>query len=263
MCRHLAYLGPAEPLGRLLVEPPHSLYRQSWAPRQQRYGTVNADGFGVGWYAEGDPAPARYRRAGPIWADLSFADLARVVRSTALLAAVRDATLSGADAEAAAAPFAADGRLFSHNGAVTGWPGSLAAVSRTLPPLDLLSLEARTDSALVWALVLARLRAGDEAGQALADTVLEVAAAAPGSRLNLLLTDGETITATAWGDTMWYLAEPGRRTVVASEPYDDDPHWLQVPDRTLLAATRTDVLLTPLKDLTEDLASAPSEEPRR
>ncbi|MGW4567411.1 class II glutamine amidotransferase, partial [Streptomyces sp. NPDC004561] len=76
MCRHLAYLGPEEPLGRILVEPAHSLFRQSWAPRRQRYGTVNADGFGVGWYAPGDAAPARYRRAGPIWADLSFADLA-------------------------------------------------------------------------------------------------------------------------------------------------------------------------------------------
>ncbi|MGW3512879.1 ergothioneine biosynthesis protein EgtC [Streptomyces sp. NPDC000994] len=262
MCRHLAYLGPEEPLGRYLVEPAHSLYRQAWAPRHQRHGTVNADGFGVGWYAEGDPVPARYRRAGPIWADLSFADLSRVVRTSALLAAVRDATLSGADAEAAAAPFAAGTWLFSHNGAVTGWPDSLAAVSRTLPPRDLLTLEARNDSALVWALVLARLRGGDEEGQALADTVLEVAAAAPGSRLNLLLTNGETITATAWGDSLWYLAEPGRRTVVASEPYDDDPHWVQVPDRTLLAASRTDVLLTPLKDPTEDLASARSEEPR-
>ncbi|MGX4688263.1 ergothioneine biosynthesis protein EgtC [Streptomyces sp. JNUCC 63] len=261
MCRHLAYLGPEEPLGRYLVEPAHGLYRQAWAPRHQRHGTVNADGFGVGWYAEGDPVPARYRRAGPIWADPSFADLARVVRTTALLAAVRNATLSGADAEAAAAPFAAGRWLFSHNGAVTGWPDSLAAVSRTLPPRDLLELEARNDSALVWALVLARLRAGDGAGQALADTVLEVAAPAPGSRLNLLLTDGETITATAWGDTLWYLAGPGRRTVVASEPCDDDPRWLQAPDRTLLTADRTDVLLTPLKDLTEDLASAPSEEP--
>ncbi|MGV9249860.1 ergothioneine biosynthesis protein EgtC [Streptomyces sp. NPDC003697] len=262
MCRHLAYLGPAEPLGRILVDPPHSLYRQAWAPRHQRNGTVNADGFGVGWYAEGDPVPARYRRAGPLWADLSFADLARVVRTTALLAAVRDATLAGADAEAAAAPFTAGRWLFSHNGAVTGWPDSLAAVSRTLPPGDLLSLEARTDSALVWALVLARLRGGDEAGQALTDTVLEVAAAAPDSRLNLLLTDGETITATAWGDTLWYLLEPGHRTAVAAEPYDDDPRWTEVPERTLLAANRTDVLLTPLKDLHQDPASAPTEEPR-
>ncbi|WP_405804421.1 ergothioneine biosynthesis protein EgtC [Streptomyces sp. NBC_00210] len=250
MCRHIAYLGPALPLGQLLAEPAHGLYRQSWAPRRQRYGTVNADGFGVGWYADGDPVPARYRRPGPIWADLSFADLARVVRSGAILAAVRDATVAGADDEAAAAPFASGPWLFSHNGAVRGWPGTLAPLALSLPATELLSLEARCDSALVWALVLHRLRDGDELGQALADTVREVAEAAPDSRLNLLLTDGETITATAWGDTLWYLAEPGRRTVVASEPYDDDPHWREVPDHTLLAATRTDVLLTPLKEPT-------------
>ncbi|XMA39667.1 ergothioneine biosynthesis protein EgtC [Streptomyces albogriseolus] len=248
MCRHLAYVGPEEPLGALLVRPAHGLYRQSWAPRRQCHGTVNADGFGVGWYADGDPVPARYRRAGPVWADLSFTDLARVVRTRALLAAVRDATLSGADAEAAAAPFASGTWLFSHNGAVPGWPGSLAPLAATLPAEDLLSLEARNDSAFVWALALARLRAGDTMGQALADTVAEVAEAAPAARLNLLLTDGDTVTATAWGDTLWYLARPGGGTVVASEPYDDDPHWQEVPDRTLLAASRTDVLLTPLKE---------------
>jgi glutamine amidotransferase len=258
MCRHLAYLGPREPLGRLLVEPSHSLYRQSWEPRRQRYGTVNADGFGVGWYAEGDPVPARYRRTGPIWSDPSFADLARVVRSGAFLAAVRDATEGCAAGEAAAAPFAAGRWLFSHNGAVPGWPRSVAGLARTLPPADLLSLEARTDSALVWALVLDRLRTGDDGGQALADTVLEIAAAAPGSRLNLLLTNGSAIAATAWCDTLWYLAEPGHRIVVASEPYDDDPRWQEVPDRTLLTADTTDVLLTPLKDPRDDVASSPT-----
>ncbi|MGW1952908.1 ergothioneine biosynthesis protein EgtC [Streptomyces sp. NPDC001920] len=259
MCRHLAYVGPAEPLGRLLVEPPHGLYRQSWAPRRQRYGTVNADGFGVGWYAEEDPVPARYRRAGPVWADPSFADLARVVRSTALLAAVRDATVPGADQEAAAAPFGTGPWLFSHNGAVKDWPGSLTPLVAGLPAVDLLRMEARNDSAFVWALVLARLRGGDDPAQALADTVVEVAEAAPASRLNLLLTDGETVTATAWGDTLWYLTRPGGGTVVASEPYDDDPHWQEVPDRTLLAASRSDVLLTPLKDPDDTLAQPPKE----
>ncbi|MFF3905709.1 ergothioneine biosynthesis protein EgtC [Streptomyces sp. NPDC001848] len=274
MCRHLAYLGPEVPLGRLLKEPSHSLYRQSWEPRRQRYGTVNADGFGVGWYAEGDPVPARYRRMEPIWSDPSFADLARVVRSGAFLAAVRDATEGCAAGEAAAAPFAAGRWLFSHNGAVPGWPRSVTALARSLPPAELLSLEARTDSALVWALVLNRLRAGDDGGQALADTVLEVAAAAPGARLNLLLTNGSTIAATAWGDTLWYLAETGGHpqglgparpggtpVVVASEPYDDDPRWQEVPDRTLLTADTTDVLLTPLKDPRDDMAPPP-EEPR-
>ncbi|MFE2101444.1 ergothioneine biosynthesis protein EgtC [Streptomyces sp. PTD9-10] len=257
MCRHLAYLGPEEPLGRLLVEPPHSLFRQSWAPRRQRYGTVNADGFGVGWYAPGDPVPARYRRFGPIWADPSFTDLARVVRAGAVLAAVRDATRAGADGEAAAAPFAADRWLFSHNGAVAGWPDSAAPLVSVLPPVELLSLEARTDSAFVWALVLHRLRLGDDPAGALGWAVRELAEAAPASRLNLLLTDGTTITATAWGDSLWYRTEPGTGTVVASEPYEDDPLWQEVPDRTVLTASRTGVLLAPL----EDPASVPSKEP--
>ncbi|MFF7753996.1 ergothioneine biosynthesis protein EgtC [Streptomyces sp. NPDC007971] len=255
MCRHLAYLGPEEPLGRLLVEPAHSLFRQSWAPERQRYGTVNADGFGVGWYAQDDPVPARYRRAGPIWGDLSFADLARVVRSGAVLAAVRDATLPGADGEAAAAPFAAGPWLFSHNGAIAGWPDSAAPLAPSLPPVDLLSLQARTDSAFVWALVQQRLRCGDEPAEALGETVLRVAGAAPASRLNLLLTDGATIAATAWGDTLWYRTEPVAGTVVASEPYDDDPLWQEVPDRTVLTASRAGVLLAPLE---EDPAPSPT-----
>lgn len=251
MCRHIACVGPSMALGEVLIRPPHGLVRQSWAPRRQRHGTVNADGFGVGWYADGDPVPGRYRRAGPVWGDETFADLARVVRTTALLAAVRDATESGADGEAAAAPFTAGEVLFSHNGAVKGWPGSMAPLAGALPPAELLSLTARCDSALVWALVRHRLADGDPLPQAVAGTVLGVASAAPGSRLNLLLTDGTSIVATAWGDTLWYLTGPGPRTVVASEPYDDDPRWREVPDRTLLTASRADLLLTPLKEPTQ------------
>ncbi|MFD8820603.1 class II glutamine amidotransferase, partial [Streptomyces sp. NPDC059627] len=157
----------------------------------------------------------------------------------------------------AAAPFAAGRWLFSHNGAIPGWPQSVASLVPLLPPADLLSMEARTDSAFVWALVLHRLRSGTEPGTALAETVQQVAEAAPAARLNLLLTDGETIAATAWGDSLFSLSEPGHRTVVASEPYDDDPRWREVPDRTLLTASRTGVELAPV----EDLASVPPKEP--
>lgn len=250
MCRHLAYLGPPVSLGRLLSDPEHSLVHQSFAPRRQRHGTVNADGFGIGWYAEGDPVPARYRRAGPIWGDLAFTDLARVVRSGAVLAAVRDATRAGADGEAAAAPFGEGPWLFSHNGMLRDWPDAVASVAAaSLPPRELLSLAARTDSALIWALVLRRLREGDGLGEALAGPVRELVEAAPGSRLNLLLTDGLAIAATAWGDSLWYLADAAvPRTVVASEPYDDDPRWCEVPDGTLLTATRTRIDLVSLKE---------------
>ena len=33
MCRHLAWLGAPLTLGELIVDPPHSLFQQSWQPR--------------------------------------------------------------------------------------------------------------------------------------------------------------------------------------------------------------------------------------
>ncbi|MGP8000053.1 MAG: ergothioneine biosynthesis protein EgtC [Streptosporangiaceae bacterium] len=246
MCRHLAYLGPPATLAAVLSDPPHGLVRQSWAPREQRHGTVNADGFGVGWYADGDPVPARYRRAGPIWADASFPDIARVTRSRALLAAVRSATDGTAPGEAAAAPFAADRWLFSHNGRLNAWPGAAATLAAALPPAELLALEARTDSALAWAVVLHRLRAGDGLAGALAGTVADLDRHGIGGRFNFLLTDGELIAATAAGDTLYYRA-PAGQVVVASEPADDEPGWAAVPDRSVLTARPGAVDVSSLK----------------
>jgi glutamine amidotransferase len=271
MCRHLAYAGPPASLRSLLIDPPHSLYRQAWAPRLQRHGTVNADGFGVGWYADGDPVPARYRRSTPIWGDLSLPDIARVTRSGTVLAAVRSATQGTALGEAAAAPFGAGPWLFSHNGLLDGWPGAAAAIAdraseaggqgdgpptagslpRPSSAAALLSLEAMVDSAFLWALVLERLRAGSALGAALAGTIAAVEAAGGAGRFNFLLTDGHSIAATACGDTLWYrMSGEGTRApssaTVASEPSDDEPGWTEVPDRHLLTATACGVSVRPL-----------------
>ena len=129
MCRHLAYLGPPVTLAECFLERPHSLLHQSWAPVDMRGGgTVNADGFGVGWLpaapassgAAGDTVDAvdthdagvggtarRYRRDVPIWADACLPDLAASISSTAILAAVRSATVGMAVTETACAPFVA------------------------------------------------------------------------------------------------------------------------------------------------------------
>jgi gamma-glutamyl hercynylcysteine S-oxide hydrolase len=251
VCRHLAYLGPRASLRSLLIDPPHSLYRQAWAPRRQRHGTVNADGFGVGWYADGDPVPARYRRGVPMWGDPSLPDIARVTRSGAVLAAVRSATEGTAAGEQAAAPFG-DGRwLFSHNGSLEGWPAAAAAVAeRAAQPSAaavLLSLEAMVDSAFLWALVLQRLRAGSPMAAALAGTIAAVEAAGGTGRFNFLLTDGSSVAATACGDTLWYRASQGAVTV-ASEPDDDGPGWTEVPDRHVLTATTALARATPLTE---------------
>lgn len=244
MCRHLAYVGEPLRLGELLTDPPHSLVRQSWAPRRQQHGVVNADGFGIGWYVDGLTDPARHRAAGPIWSDETFADLARVVRTGALLAAVRSATVGMAGGQAAAAPFRSGPWLFSHNGAVDGWPASAGRLGWGLDPGALALLEAPTDSALLWAMTCALLANGKTAEAALTEVIRRTAAAG-GGRLTFLLTDGHRITATAWGTSLCWRRLPGG-VVVASEPYDDDASWVDVPDRSLLVADATGVTATPL-----------------
>jgi gamma-glutamyl hercynylcysteine S-oxide hydrolase len=247
MCRHLAYLGPAARLRSVIVDPPYGLHRQAWAPRRQRYGTMNADGFGVGWYADGDPDPARYRHPGPIWGDESFADLARVTSAGAMLAAVRSATAGTDHGAAAIAPFASGPWLFSHNGRVDGWPGSVAVLAATLPAEALLRLEARVDSALLWALALDRLRRGRTLDESLADVVGMLRAAGVTGRFNFLLTDGQAIAATTAGDTLFYRRRDDA-VLVASEPGDDEPGWAEVPDDSVVVATPQQVSVTGLAE---------------
>lgn len=228
MCRHLAWLGRPRTLAELVLDPPSSLLVQSYAPRRQRYGTVNADGWGVGFFPPGRASPARWRSARPLWGDASFASVAPVVSSGCVLAAVRSATAGMPLEESAAAPFT-DGRvLLSHNGRVD---------RAVLPPVR--DAESTVDSALLAALVFAR------GLDALGATVREVGAADPAARLNLLATDGRRLLATTWGDTLSVLATP-EGTALASEPWDDDPRWADVPDRSLVEAGTDGLTLTPL-----------------
>jgi glutamine amidotransferase len=254
VCRHLAYLGPVVPLSRLLLDPPHSLLHQSFAPTDMRGGgTINADGFGVGWYDGGGksgggalgaaPPALRYRRDCPMWADANLPPLATAVSSGAILAAVRNATPGLPVLETAAAPFAEGRWLFSHNGAVRGWPDSVAKLAERLPTRDLLTLDAPTDAALLWALVRDRLRVGAPLADAVTDVVADVAQSAPGSRLNLLLTDGAQVVATTAGHALSVHHTPGR-LLVSSEPLDGDPGWQAVPDGAVVVATPDGVTIT-------------------
>jgi glutamine amidotransferase len=158
---------------------------------------------------------------------------------------VRNATTGMPVLETAAAPFAEGRWLFSHNGAVTGWPDSMVGLAAALPTRDLLTLDAPTDAALLWALVRHRLRAGAGLAESIVDTTRAAADAAPGSRLNLLLTDGHTAVATTWWHALSVRTAPGS-TLISSEPLDDDPAWLAVPDRHLVVATAGDVDISPL-----------------
>jgi glutamine amidotransferase len=229
VCRHLGWLGRPRTLAELVLEPPSSLLVQSYAPRRQRYGTVNADGWGVGFHTPGRARPVRWRSARPLWADPSFASVAPVLSSGCVVAAVRSASVGMPLEESAVAPFT-DGRwLLSHNGRVD---------RAVLPPVR--DAESTVDSALLAALVF------DRGLDALADTVREVAAADPGARLNLLAADGTRLLATTWGDTLSALVTADG-TALASEPWDDDDaRWADVPDRSLVEVTPDGLTTTSL-----------------
>ena len=247
MCRHLAYLGPPTSLHDLLLAPPYSLLRQSWAPRRQRHGTVNADGFGAGWYVPGRPAPVRYRRAQPMWSDASFASLAPTVASGCVLAAVRSATPGFGPDESCAAPFTSGRWLFSHNGRLADWPAARKALAgRTF---DIAEAAAPVDSALLFGLSAGAWSAGASLPSGLVHTVRD-ALAVSGGRLTMLGTDGSRIAGTCLGEPLFVLDRSGA-VVVASEPFDDDPQWTEVPDGSLVDAGPAGVTLTSIDPILE------------
>lgn len=231
MCRHLAHLGPPITLESLVLAAPHSLQDQARHARFQRDGSRNADGFGIGWYDRSiRPEPARHRTAKPIWDDASFASFAGLVRSSAIVAAVRHASPGMPIEESGSAPFTADEWLFSLNGFVVDFHEGVGDELRSrVSERRLSGIEGVTDSEVLFGLVLDQLDAGASPADALAHTV-KLAEDVSTGRLNLLLSDGERVVATAVGNSLFELDG----TIVASEPLDDRPGWKQLPDRSLV-----------------------------
>jgi glutamine amidotransferase len=226
MCRHVGWLGEPRSLASLMLDPPYSLLVQSYSPRRQKHGLVNADGWGAGFF---DNGVRRWRSAGPLWSDGSFASVAPVLRSGCIVAAVRSASAGMPVEVSASAPFTDGHWLLSHNG----------LVDRAVLP-ESRKAESVVDSAMLAALIFER------GLDALPDTITRVAAADPNARLNILAANGSRMLATTWGDTLSVL-QGDDGVVLASEPFDDDPAWKDVPDRHLVEVSGRDVTLTPLR----------------
>lgn len=239
MCRHLGYVGPRAAVGELVSRGPHSLYVQSWAPRDMRRGgRINADGFGVAWWRGG--AVTRYRNSAPIWTDPAVTEVLGQLESTAVVAAVRSATVGMPVERAACAPFT-DGRwAFSHNGRIPDWRDVMAGIAG----VSTLSLESATDSAALW-LALRHALTIATPDEALAGLVADILAAAPAARLNLLLGDGHTLWATTCTHSLSALVTD-TVAILASEPYDDAPGWRSIPEGSLVTAGPGRLTIVPL-----------------
>ena len=226
MCRHLGWLGDPVSVSSLILEPANGLLVQSYSPRRQKHGLLNADGWGVGFFD--GATPRRWRSASPLWGDASLASVAPALRSGCVVAAVRSATVGMPIEPSASAPFTDGEWLLSHNG----------VVDRAVLPVSR-SAESTVDSAILAAHIFA------EGLDNLADTVRKVGESDPSARLNILVANGSRMLATVWGDTLSVLRRPDG-VVLASEPYDDHPDWRDIPDRHLVEVTAAGVEVTAL-----------------
>jgi predicted glutamine amidotransferase len=151
MCRWLAYSGTPVLLDELLHQGQYSLLVQSLHSRMGAEET-NGDGFGVGWYGEGD-RPGVYRSVEPAWNDANLRHTGASIRSGLVFAHIRAS--SGTPVQQTNChPFCHGHWLFMHNGVVHDFAkvkrDLVLEVDRDLYP----SILGSTDSEVLFFLAL-------------------------------------------------------------------------------------------------------------
>ena len=167
MCRLVAYAGPGLAADTLVLGGSHSLYEQSYAPRELIHGSVNADGYGVVWYQ--GLRPVRVGGCRPIWQD---GDLRRVLESSAssmMLAAVRNATPGIVVDESGNPPLRHGRWTFILNGFVEDFrPRYMRTLRRGLPDDLYGHLRGSSDSETLFLLAVSAVEDGASLPEALA-----------------------------------------------------------------------------------------------
>ncbi len=223
-----------------LLDAPDSLAAQSHR---------NPDGAGIGVF-DADGVPHVDKQPIAAWDDVEFASAARELTGTTFLAHVRHAS-TGAHTVLNTHPFEQDGRLFAHNGVVSGLADLDAHLSE-LGARDLVRGE--TDSERVFALITAEIsRRGGDVAAGVIEAIGWIDANLPVYSVNFVLTTATDLWALRYPATneLWVLQRPSggsataggldARTdriharsdefaarpsvILASEPMDADPGW--------------------------------------
>jgi len=272
MCRFVLYLGSEITVGSLVTEPVNSIIHQSFHSHERKE-PLNGDGFGLAWYVpEMTEEPALFKDITPAWNNLNLLNLARVTRSSCILAHVRAASPGLPVIQLNCHPFTWGPFSFMHNGRV----GGFHVIRRTL--LSRLSdrafdiISGSTDSEYLFALFLDnywRITDGrdrcETMAEALASTIAEVeemtheVGVDEPSLLNLAVTDGQSAAVSRYvsrgsdekANTLYLhtgssyacdeerchmeKAADGRGAVlIASEPLSGDEGWEPVSPNTMI-----------------------------
>ena len=151
MCRWLAYSGSPLLLEDLLYKPQHSLIDQSLNARQGPHST-NGDGFGIGWYGEGD-TPALFKGVDPVWNNRNLRELSRQVRSGLVFAHIRASTGTAVQ-QTNCHPFRYGKWLWMHNGQIAGFQLVKREMAMAIDPALYPLIEGSSDTELFFFLAL-------------------------------------------------------------------------------------------------------------
>lgn len=262
MCRYAAYLGPPLLLSELIYKPTNSLVHQA-TDAMLSPTRVNADGFGVGWYApEISAEPAVFKDVTPVWNNYNLGDIAGKIRSSGVVVHIRSARSFDPVTRENCHPFRRGRLLWMHNGDIPGRVRLARQVNLLADDAQLGKIRGNTDSEMALTLFLTHLEASseeevavEELASAMRKTVGQIAGwhrEADDSRpleLNFCVTTGTQLVATRFAITdricptlHWRVMDEGssqRSILVASEPLSSRDGWRSAAEESMLVVNST------------------------
>jgi len=133
----------------------------STLPNPQVYdqGNLNADGFGLGWYANDevdDVTPCVFSDVGPAWHNKNLHNIAKKITSPVIFAHVRAAGPGMSLCTCSCHPFSCGRYLFMHNGQVAGFKQIRRGLMNRLSDVafNFAVANSASDSALAFAIFI-------------------------------------------------------------------------------------------------------------
>lgn len=264
MCRLVSYLGSSIQLDELLYKPEHSLYQQSYKPKELKSGLVCADGVGVGWYDDKGKA-FTYRNTIPIWNDPNLEELSHYVKSDCVVGYVRLAGTGQTLDISNCQPFRSDKLLFVHNGAIANFEETLfRPIRSSLSDSIYRQVKGITDSEHIFALLSEQWQLSPDctlldALQTALITITDLAKKYDTSfSANVIVSDGQSLAASryAYGTEAptlyWTCDDVNHPThiIVASEPLSNQNWFPFAPQSTLFVKAK---FLQPVTNIIEDV----------
>jgi glutamine amidotransferase len=242
MCRLAAYLGPEMSLGRFLMGPAHSLYRQSWEPEEMEEAVLNADGFGFAW-VNPSKQTVIYTNTSPIWSDSNLSSLSESLFSPYWLANVRSATPGQQITQSNTHPFKIGQMLFTHNGYIENFNPKIRSLFHEILDATIQAeIQGNTDSEYLFALLRQQLLKTPDISVAIPAMVSTLSEIISDEKilLNLIVGDGIQFyilrhAINGQCPTLYYSTGENEfpdSILIASEALTESGKWQAVPEHS-------------------------------